>query len=73
MAKDDKKLDKITITRGVVFDKEPRLVGDVIDVTDDSRHAAEVLIRNGKAVEGAVKMSSSPANKQVGAGDLDKK
>lgn len=70
MAED--KLSKITITRGVVFDKAPRNEGDVIDVGDDTRIAAEVLIRSGKAVAGEVKKAAS-ANKAVGTADVDKR
>ncbi len=69
---EEKTLDKITITRGVVFDKEPRNEGDVCAVTDGNRHAAEVLIAAGKAVAGEVKKTAA-ANKAVTAADIEKK
>lgn len=71
MAKKPEQIDKITIIRGVVFDKEVRAVGDVIDLTDDTRHAAAVLIRSGKAVAGAVKLGAPASDRAVK--DLDKK
>jgi len=70
---EEKKLDKITITRGVVFDREPRNVGDVCAVTDSNRHAAEVLVATGKAVAGEVKKSGAAANKAVTAADIERK
>jgi chromosome condensin MukBEF MukE localization factor len=72
MTKEDN-LKKITITRGVVFDKEICEAGAVVAVTDDNRVAAHNLIRSGKAVEGVVKKVEASPNKQVGAADLDKK
>jgi ACT domain-containing protein len=70
---DKDELKKITITRGVVFDKEIYEAGAIIDVTDGNRAAARNLILSGKAVEGDVKKTVGSPNKQVGSTDLDKK
>ena len=68
---DKEKLTKITIIRGVVFDREARNEGEVVDVNDDNRAGAESLIRSGKAVVGEVKKASASTDKAVVG--LDKK
>jgi hypothetical protein len=74
MAEKKTQIESITILRGTVFAGELVEPGAVCPVDDGNRAAAKYLIRNGKAIEGAVKPAATArADKRISEKDLETK